>query len=732
MRKNWKRSIRWFDDCFGGTEKGVSLVVNLMSSVVLGSLMMGSGLPLWLDFMVFTLASWGVLTLGRIIIERIFQLIFKRKCRIVIYYGILSGVLIGYLISCVERKISLIVLVSTALVVAFFELVFGSCLDLIIHKRRKDAVVIGVAAVTMLGNLLLANYILGKGFDDSYVSTYLMSRRETTSHLPIEKSMYELATKEGDYTVLSLEYGIGKEATLSSGTTNLNYFVNSYTGIKRFIRDRYWGFTFDVVPLQGKVWYPKEVENCPVLFIIHGNHSMTVDSYLGYEYIGNHLASRGYVVVSVDENVLNYYIDQGLESENAGRAALLLENMKQIEKYNQTPDGELYQKMDFNHIALAGHSRGGEAVALATLYNELKRNPDNANMVLDYDFNIESIIAIAPTTNQYYPAGKNVEIKDVNYLLIHGANDQDVTTFMGVKQYNNLSFSGEKECYKVYKYIFGANHGQFNTMWETDFSGIRKFILNQATILERETQRQILLGYVTAFLEDTLQGKQEYRTLLLEDNTEDESMPQTLYITAYEDSSFQPIATYEEDMELDTLTCEEGNVDIYGMSYWKEIEVPFYGYHSYADTDNHAVYLNWKNRTDASYSYQIPKSVFERGNVFTFSVMDYDVDGVKSGEHVPLDFSIEFQDEEGNCALVRLGDYSKIAPPLPVRLYKLEVLTSKLNYKMNFQTVRIPYSEIKEQNPKLQMDRIVKVEFRFDQVERGTILIDQVGVATQK
>ena len=209
-------------------------------------------------------------------------------------------------------------------------------------------------------------------------------------------------------------------------------------------------------------------------------------------------------------------------------------------------------------------------------------------------------------------------------------------------------------------------------------------------------------------------------------------MPQTLYITAYEDSSFQPIATYEEDMELDTLTCEEGNVDIYGMSYWKEIEVPFYGYHSYADTDNHAVYLNWKNRTDASYSYQIPKSVFERGNVFTFSVMDYDVDGVKSGEHVPLDFSIEFQDEEGNCALVRLGDYSKIAPPLPVRLYKLEVLTSKLNYKMNFQTVRIPYSEIKEQNPKLQMDRIVKVEFRFDQVERGTILIDQVGVATQK
>ena len=39
--------------------------------------------------------------------------------------------------------------------------------------------------------------------------------------------------------------------------------------------------------------------------IVHGNHLMTDYSDPGYEYLGNLLASRGYIVVSVDENFLN-------------------------------------------------------------------------------------------------------------------------------------------------------------------------------------------------------------------------------------------------------------------------------------------------------------------------------------------------------------------------------------------------------------------------------------------
>ena len=59
-----------------------------------------------------------------------------------------------------------------------------------------------------------------------------------------------------------------------------------------------------------------------MLFIAHGNHEITTESYLGYDYLGRYLASHGYVMVSVDQNACNM-----LTGENAGRAVLLLEHI---------------------------------------------------------------------------------------------------------------------------------------------------------------------------------------------------------------------------------------------------------------------------------------------------------------------------------------------------------------------------------------------------------------------
>lgn len=78
-------------------------------------------------------------------------------------------------------------------------------------------------------------------------------------------------------------------------------------------------------PIAGKIWFPKEAENCPVVFMAHGNHSITAESYRGYDYLGEYLASHGYVFVSVDENILNER-----SGENDARAVLLLENIGEI------------------------------------------------------------------------------------------------------------------------------------------------------------------------------------------------------------------------------------------------------------------------------------------------------------------------------------------------------------------------------------------------------------------
>ena len=44
----------------------------------------------------------------------------------------------------------------------------------------------------------------------------------------------------------------------------------------------------------------------PLVLIVHGNHLMEQFSDEGYAYLGEMLASRGFIAVSVDENFLNY------------------------------------------------------------------------------------------------------------------------------------------------------------------------------------------------------------------------------------------------------------------------------------------------------------------------------------------------------------------------------------------------------------------------------------------
>jgi hypothetical protein len=75
---------------------------------------------------------------------------------------------------------------------------------------------------------------------------------------------------------------------------------------------------------------PAEKYDCPVVFIIHGNHNLTTESYEGYAYLGEYLASHGYVTVSVDSNACNGCVFGGLAGENDGRAVLLLNNIEQL------------------------------------------------------------------------------------------------------------------------------------------------------------------------------------------------------------------------------------------------------------------------------------------------------------------------------------------------------------------------------------------------------------------
>jgi hypothetical protein len=156
---------------------------------------------------------------------------------------------------------------------------------------------------------------------------------------------------------------------------------------------------------------------------------------------------------------------EGLDKENNARGWLLLEHLRVWHAWNVDEQNPFHSKVDTERIALVGHSRGGEAVALAAAFNRLPYNPDNAAARFDYGYHIRSIVAIAPVDRQYRPTGSSTRLEDINYFTIQGSHDSDVSSFDGLNQFDRVRFTGKADVFKSTVYVYGANHGQFNTSW---------------------------------------------------------------------------------------------------------------------------------------------------------------------------------------------------------------------------------------------------------------------------
>ncbi|GJM73545.1 hypothetical protein HMSSN036_57610 [Paenibacillus macerans] len=122
----------------------------------------------------------------------------------------------------------------------------------------------------------------------------------------------------GSYRVSTLYYGsgqdrwqleFGKETDLRSASVDASAYIKNWPRLRTW----FWGYDQRALPVNGRVWMPDAGKGnseyagpYPLVLIVHGNHLMEDFSDGGYAYLGELLASRGYVAVSVDENFLNY------------------------------------------------------------------------------------------------------------------------------------------------------------------------------------------------------------------------------------------------------------------------------------------------------------------------------------------------------------------------------------------------------------------------------------------
>ncbi|WP_276390057.1 chlorophyllase/cutinase-like alpha/beta fold protein [Eudoraea chungangensis] len=585
--------------------------------------------------------------------------------------------------------------------------------------------------------------------------------------------------EKGNYKVKTLHYGSGKDrhrkefgnaVDIKTDSVNGVAFIDDWNGFGGWWREKYWGFNSSALPINGSVWYPEGEGPFPLVLIVHGNHPMQDFSDPGYAYLGNLLASRGIILASVDENFINGSwsdIFGGLEEENDARGWLLLEHLRVWHNWNKTSGNIFNNKVDTSKIALIGHSRGGEAVAHAVMFNKLSHYPDDASIKFDYNFNIQSIIAIAPVDGQYKPGDSRTKIEDVDYFVFHGAQDADVRSFRGTQQYERVSFNDSLYHFKTGLYIAGANHGQFNTSWgRSDVGNPFTGLLNLKQLLSAEDQRKIAEVYISSFLEITLRNKKEYLPMFIDSRRAKNWLPETIYLNQFEDSNASFLCTFEEDFDVVTTTEDSGTILTKNLSVWREEEIQLkwekkgsraavLGWH-YEEEDADTIVNKKVDSLIASYSIHLkPRTISIDSSaalVFSMAESTEDANPKTKGKWIitkdnkeekeeskkkkdkekddakkSIDFSIVLKDSLGQSVSFSLSEFSALQREIDPVIWKMEFLTSENTAENVFQLFYFPLDRFKSYNAEFNIETITKIEFVFDKTDEGVVIIDNIG-----
>jgi len=728
-----------------------------------------------------------------------FLLAFKVIQVIPRFFGDWGILLMGVVLVLLSMFIPSSLGIVFGLVIVILESLFFSGLFFLIRGnfrsagiRMKGWSVLGIL-LGLAFNIYVVYWLADRGTKD-----YLVDMKKVRS-IGMEALEAENPAKEGPFKVREIYYGsqlsrnrpeFKNRVDIITPAVDGSDFVKEGNTLTMKMRKMILGHDLEEMPLNGTVWYPDAGGSYPLVLIVHGNHNLADFSDPGYEYLGRHLASRGFIAVSVDENFLNGSNFGGLSNENDARAWMLLQHLRQWHQWNRSDSSRFYNLVDTSRIALIGHSRGGEAAAIAGNFNRLPYYPDDATITLGFNYKIRSVIAIAPSESQYNPAGKSNTLQGVNYFTIQGAHDADLSSFMGMRQYHNADVS-KKSTFKASVYAYRANHGQFNSVWgDTDYGWPASLFLNKEPLLDPSAQQELGKVFMTGFLEATLKGKDEYRDMFRDYRIIKNWLPEDIYITRFEDGRFIPVCTYEEDVDVTTGSFKGALINGEGLDLWKEHTLGFRGN---GGKDNNALTLGWRKDTlpsdslakgrekqvdtSAVYTISIPEEFYDEhslssGAFLAFSAAntkekvpekenadetekdekDEDTgsqeieaeaarqnsihepedslkDATEEEEPVQVDFTLRLVDKDGDAAALPLSHFAWIPPVLESQFLKLKMSNKRYGskYEVTLHDFALPLKAFIEANPDFSPQSIRSIHFVFDQTQEGVIVIDRVG-----
>src|SRR5262245_58263441 len=199
---------------------------------------------------------------------------------------------------------------------------------------------------------------------------------------------------------------------------------------------------------------------CPERYVVIPNHA-------GYDYLARPLASWGYIVVSINANrgvtaAPGETLDRGL---NLRRGRLVLRHLKYLVQQNATAGSALYHRIDFSHVGLMGHSRGGEGMRAAYEQYRAAGSPWPARIGTPIGF--EALFEIGPVDGQTGPRTNpnRLDADGLAWTVLLPNCDGDVFNLQGVKPFDRMMLkTGESPArFKATYTVWGTNHNFYNT-----------------------------------------------------------------------------------------------------------------------------------------------------------------------------------------------------------------------------------------------------------------------------
>lgn len=540
------------------------------------------------------------------------------------------------------------------------------------HKRK---ILIILALVIML--------IAGcsKGGNSNSNSNKTNANRETTSDLDI----YTLeSAKMNKHEAEISEFDLGKKEYISKAGKTMPYNIRGIIGV------------------------PDGEGPFPLILITHGSHSNDDESKrfdTGFDYLVRDLAENGFIAVSMDMS--KPYIWKYGDNDDCEKSlpiaddhinSLILAN----EGNNPGYKTDLKGKIDFDKLALIGHSRGGETI-FEIASDQAKKG-----------VNIKAVLSIAPTflfSDREWP--------ECDAAIIVPEYDGDIISLDGFSIYRALSAEG-KGNYSA-TFLMKANHNFFNRNISLNDAEMLRNERDLSLQLTREEQENFIMNFAVDFFNASLLGNS--------DNFINSNMPQPNKMYGFDVKTL-----YKSNQSVDLIDVSTANnfkaidakveatVDSWFYKYDKVlIDTVTSGDESYMTRP--LINIKWEN-TNSSVIIAPKVQDFSKHNTLTLNMVIDSADELNK-KNASQQFTVELKDIKGNISRIVLPENLNALGYTPGKIDSTELEDLVIRYwsaLSPISCINLPLDKFQN----IDLEHIESISLVFDKTNSGSVYIDSI------